>query len=204
MITMRRDKYYKVEYYTLEDLVKEALIQVPNTLKCGFPYENTLKDILENIMGLEIPQDSPVLTTLCNKLFCQYIYPKRHCSYCAWAMADDYEQKIEVMRAFCESFIAIVCDTYDKFSTLIGIAETEQHNLMNGIITKSTIRHNDTPQNGGEFSDDSYTSDFSTHKMESDGETKIGRIDQIARLLKNYYSEWAKEFNVLFEVNADD
>lgn len=196
----------EVVYYTLAEVVKEALGEIPATLKCGFPVAETIKDILEGILALEIPEASPVLADEVNTLFCQYIYPRHKSSFCAWIVnqKEDYETKIEVMRAFAENFISVTVSTFDKYKKLIDINEAEKARLMDPVKSSATTRNNDTPQNGGSFESDTYTSMYIHSDTETDGDTRAARIDQIARMLHNFFEDWAHEYDFLFEVSTND
>lgn len=111
---------------------------------------------------------------------------------------DDYQEMCEELG---NDIWSIYRDTKDRYEKLIGIYEDELDNLMNPMESNSETRFNDTPQNAVVDSDtyaaDNYTTTITSTKASTDLTSKMNRIDEVQRLLKNLYSDWAFEFNKL-------
>lgn len=99
------------------------------------------------------------------------------------------------------SIWSIYLDTKDRYEKLIGIYEDELDNLMKPMESNSETRFNDTPQNAvvnpDTYTADNYTTTITSTKASTDLTSKMNRIDEVQRLLKNLYSDWAFEFNKL-------
>lgn len=107
------------------------------------------------------------------------------------------------------SIWSIYIDTKDRYETLINMYNSELENLLNGVNTTTTgngsTRFNDTPQNAettpGQYANDNYSTNVTTTDntvtVTSDVNTKMARIDEIQRLLRDLYADWAFEFNKL-------
>ena len=107
-----------------------------------------------------------------------------------------------------QNMLSIFEDTKERYLTLIQMYEDELDDLLDGVVTVTdgdgTVRFNDTPQNtptAGGYAEDNYSTNVTTNKntvtVTSDLNTKMARIDEIYRLLKNLYADWAFEFNKL-------
>lgn len=112
--------------------------------------------------------------------------------------SDDY---LEMRQELGNSIWSIYIDTKDRYEKLIGIYEDELDNLMKPMESASETRFNDTPQNAVVSADtyaaDNYTTTITNTKASTDLTSKMNRIDEVQRLLKNLYSDWAFEFNKL-------
>lgn len=120
----------------------------------------------------------------------------------------DGDDFVSMREELGNSIWSIYIDTKDRYETLINMYNSELTNLLNGVATTTTgngsTRFNDTPQNtptsGGYATDDYSTNVTSTNNtvtVTSDVNTKMARIDEIQRLLKDLYADWAVEFNRL-------
>lgn len=95
--------------------------------------------------------------------------------------------------------------TRDRYLQLIKLYESEKSKLLDGVKTTTTGvgRFNDTPQNitdGDEFGNNTHITNItkSTAEAVSDIDTKINRLDEIQRKLRNLYKDWVDEFEDLF------
>lgn len=124
--------------------------------------------------------------------------------YCVGVIDEDmsHEEYKNEFKFFIQRFINIINMTYDRYSTLLDIYQNNLNNLMKDIkaTSKGNVRFNDTPQDGGDYSDDNHTSNISQSETESltAGATPIERIDEIKRKMANIMKEWSNEFDKLF------
>ena len=92
--------------------------------------------------------------------------------------------------------------TKQKYSTLLNLYASEKENLLNKVQTlaSGTTRYNDTPQDTGDFSDDSHTTNISQTTGESSTDVKplIERLADINRLYQQVLLDWTNEFERLF------
>lgn len=137
-----------------------------------------------------------------------------------YAGTDYIEMKHELGNAIWSLYI----DTKDYYENLIGVYEDELSNLMDPISSSTSnsstttasgnneTRFNDTPQNtlaSGTYADDNYATNVTkansgssvgvigSSTTENDGMSKMARIDEVQRMLRNLYGDWAFEFNKL-------
>ena len=192
-------------YYTLWDLVKgkSAIGEINTNLYLGTvvadEFKNTIKWAFNlndtTIQGI----NADLLTTEANTLWCKYILPYYGDEY---IMYND-DSDISIIWSFgpaaswLKQYVAIFINTYTKYKKLIELYDSQKNNLLNSVGSSTTIRFNDTPQNGGDFTSDNYTSTYT----KTDNEIKdvpIERLEEINKLYDDMYVSWAKEFNTLF------
>ena len=86
-------------------------------------------------------------------------------------------------------------ESKERYVPLITNLEAIQSKLMDRIGSQSVTLFNDTPQNGGNFVADPYTTNATKSTTESDVATPIARLKEVQDLLRNYYADWANEFS---------
>ena len=109
---------------------------------------------------------------------------------------------VKALESWWMKFFSVYRGTYWKYNELIDYYTSAKTKLMDGIKASNSIKNriNDTPFNGGDYTDDNHTSQFS----KSEGETTEERDSPIARLneinvkLDNIYLQWTNEFGQLF------
>lgn len=115
-----------------------------------------------------------------------------------------------VKKRFASRFAAIYAQSADKYLALLGFyADKKAHLLDQLSATQSTNsgmshRVNDTPQNGGEWTDDAHTSNYDhtdtngNTTTTSDPTTIMARLAEIQDQYANLEGDWADEFKGLF------
>lgn len=115
---------------------------------------------------------------------------------------DDEVVTSELKKQAVFKIIRIIVNTYPKYSQLMKYYGDLEDNLMKqiGSTTKATGRFNDTPQNGGDFSDDEHTSNITISESEVgvDGDTPIERLTEIKGKLVSIMYDWSNEFDKIF------
>lgn len=109
-------------------------------------------------------------------------------------------------RRLLGKIIDIIQFTYDKYASILDSYDTAKTKLldkMNKTISGSdTRRDNDTPQDGGDYSDDNHTSFISQGQVDNeenwDDTPIIERLDKIERLYQQTFRNWLDEFKDLF------
>lgn len=122
---------------------------------------------------------------------------------------DDWEQ---MCQEFGMNVYSLYIDTKDYYEAVIALYEAEKTHLMDAIVSGSTVtnngdvRFNDTPQNTPTvegYAEDNYSTNVTksnstiTTTANTELLTKMARLDEVQRLLRNLYADWAFEFNKL-------
>lgn len=132
------------------------------------------------------------------------IYNKYSNSYCIEAESLSTDK----LRRFVVKLLNVMNDTKDKYIALMGLYNSQKTHLLDAIksTTRTTSKFNDTPQDEGDFSDDSHTSNITIGEGESSTEatTPIERLNEISRKYENIVENWLKEFAILFIENMED
>lgn len=152
---------------------------------------------------------------------------------------NNYNDYIHRVRRFMGKLFDIAQYTYSRYAKLLSLYEATQNNLLDRLqkvidgeikntgYSSHTIgnneirRDNDTPQDSGDFSDDTHTS-FITQGESSgsdlrqddlsmtndtteswDNESIIERLDKIQKLYDNVMKRWLDEFSGLFLEEAN-
>lgn len=194
-------------YYTLEDLVIGQIGAWVYQFDIGVPFK--LYDIEDAVLYLHktfypdyTPSSTEAITkTISNNLFCTNLAPQYKHMFIGYAYDDSEESRERVCADFWRKFLFVLNTSYDKYAKLIELNESIKDNLMDSIHSSTENKFNDTPQNvQGEYdwSTDDHLTNVQRASVDTDGATKIARLDEVQKLLKDFYDEWAKEFERLF------
>ena len=126
---------------------------------------------------------------------------RRHITdYCVVSDSESYPAT--PAKNFLAKLIYVLEMTTPRYTTLINSYEESKENLLNPVIIKTTgiNRFNDTPQDEGDFANDSHTTNLTEieNKTENDADTAMGRIREIEENYKNLLLIWSREFESLF------
>lgn len=192
--------YNERRYFTLDD-VRHDIALFPNSEGPFVAEFNALsmdefmKDVVKNC-GWQQPSTSWISSTYLNYCWQNYIWPKFYdkpiCYTDDESIADDDSEK--VFSNFIGPIIAWMSSSDQKFSLLIANQEANKNNLLGQIKASTVSRFNDTPQNGGDFSDDNHTTTITTGESLTDGGTLLSRLNEIEDNLKRLYEDWSNEF----------
>ena len=215
-------KELKISYaYTLYDVIKYGLVNglSPDSYTADYPKANStiFKRSLFTQYGVDFPSNSLIpnkyidetridlLNLLIERYWNEYVFvsdenmddPMNILSYLDITMKT---------RQLLNRIIDVIEFTYPKYSVILtAYDETRTHlldQLSKTIDGTDTRRDNDTPQDGGDYSDDSHTSFITqgvVNNTESwDSEPIIDRLDKIARLYQQVKRNWLDEFKDIF------
>lgn len=135
-------------------------------------------------------ETSPVNTEIANKLFCIYLAPAFKRVYIGSSKTEDEAE--DAYKEFTRKFLYILNTSYDKYKKMLEIYESEKNNLMKGVSVTSESKFNDTPQDVQgiyDWSTDDHLTNVTKSTTTADSATVIARIDEIDRLLKDYYEK---------------
>lgn len=120
--------------------------------------------------------------------------------YCVVSDSESYPAT--PAKNFLAKLIYILEMTTPRYTTLINSYKQSREKLLNPVIIKTTgiNRFNDTPQDGGDFANDSHTTNLTEieNETKNDADTAMGRIREIEENYKNLLLTWSKEFESLF------
>lgn len=128
-------------------------------------------------------------------------------SYCVSVIESaSEEEKIFEAKKFLNNFLNILDMTSPYYLTLLNAYKSKENNLLDGLTTEanSLARFNDTPQNEGDFANDSHTS--STNEVEAtttaDNKDVIEKLKSLKDSYNNLLLEWSNEFERLFTLEV--
>lgn len=203
------NKYLYKYYYDLTDLF-EYIMREPYTNYPGlYSGEQNVYSGLVNSFG-ETNLLSAQMDTYVSILFNEYLVPYHLFDTIIISPYEypdlqnkTYDTFDKEWHKWFGKFLAIFNRTQSKYIKLITLYEAEANNLMQDIKTLSINRYNDTPQNSGDYSDDSHTSTINKHETSTPLVTKMARLEEIRRYWRDIYEEWAKEFRGIFIEGAN-
>lgn len=108
------------------------------------------------------------------------------------------------------SFLSIWGRYHERYDKIIQLYKDNEKKLMDRMkgTTTSINRFNDTPQMGGDWSSDGYTTNITQGTVENivDGATTMGRIEEIQSAYRNNMNDFIDKFTILFisPLNFDD
>ena len=125
-----------------------------------------------------------------------YIWPKFYDKAICYTDDDEIadNESAKVFASFMGPIIAWMSSSDTKFSLLIANQEANKTKLLGQIKSSSVSRFNDTPQNQGEFEDNSHNTNVTKTENATDGTTLLARLNEIENNLKRLYEDWSNEF----------
>ena len=86
-------------------------------------------------------------------------------------------------------------DSTERYTTLIANLTAIRADLLKQLGSENLVLFNDTPQNGGDFVTDNHVTNATKTTSKADVATPIARLKEVEEKLRNYYTDWADEFN---------
>ena len=106
-------------------------------------------------------------------------------------------EKAEATKNALWVLLNALTNTYARYKPVLDAYKEKEATLLAAIKVTSTgsARFNDTPQNGGDYSDDEHTTNItqSVGSTESDSTTPALRLAEIRRYWRNIQKEWVDE-----------
>lgn len=172
-------------YYRLRDILSEN-------------YES-LKDLV-NILLTDINTLTPSSFTYTNEVneFINYLVFKHYNSYLMYTDSDDeYDDcKSELL----QKIATFIYETEKRYGLLIKTYKDNESKLMDKLLTSTSTRFNDTPQDSGDYSDNEHTSNISKTDTQSDVMTTAAKLNEIKNKWYNLYSDWLTNFSKKFVI----
>lgn len=201
-VAMMNKNYSERTYITLEDLLSKQSSNHLDNMAGEFDIVAQWFDaFFPDTEGQYDPiYDFEFNRRIASELTNQYIIPR----YYNWAIGYyDETKNIEqaeriVYKHFIYKWWMIMKSTFNKYAPLINLYRDKEASLLANIKQTGISRYNDTPQNGGDWSDDQHTTNISTTETSTEGATTAVRLAEVRAMWENLYSEWANEFKGLF------
>ena len=177
-------------YYTLDDIRKELggsyLTTKGPYAMSSKSFSTFLNDCLEKT-GLAL--HSTILEgTEASKSFHDYIWPRFYQEFVIYTDSDESEDFIEKFaKTKVGQIMAWWISSTEKYSLLIQNLNNNKAKLLDDVKSSSIARFNDTPQNSGDFSDDSHTSNITKTESSSNVGTMMQRLNEIEDNIKQLY-----------------
>lgn len=201
--------FEKQYYYTFDEIVGYYYDPSPTRFGGPIPYDDddfaNFNSFLDTTKGYWNKNNTrqELFIRLYRRFYNHYVYYMNEVLTAEQlADNDDWNGK---MVEFRTNLANILENTADRYEALIGLYNSEKTRLLDGVktITTGTGRFNDTPQditNGDEFGNNTHITNItkSTAEAVSDLDTKMGRIDEIQRKLRNLWKDWLDEFESVF------
>lgn len=92
------------------------------------------------------------------------------------------KDKLEVFLLHLKSVFRL---TKDKYLTLLGYYEKCKDNLMSKLNSTTKTKFNDTPQNAGDFSDETYTSTYTEVEADIDPQPIADRLEKVQSMYRS-------------------
>lgn len=194
---MFNEPMYKERYYwSLKDIL--------NSSKEDYQLDNT--DIITLVsamtsystpvlIGTPLTWASPYYTILMDLIIKRF-----HSHFAVITESDTLENNDKYN--FIAKLLYVLEMTSPRFLKLLTLYSSEDNKLLDKIASSGTSisRFNDTPQNGGDWSADGYTTNITqgSSSSQTDGDTKMGRLAEIQREYRNLLLDWSNEFEALF------
>lgn len=211
-------KYYDRTYYSLSDIADDLSYTGKGPFRmASTTYHRSVElPVFINNVLTKVGYDTLTMTDLINnqyltEVWTKYIYPTFYnqyvCSYdkvyCYLETDDPDQSAATVFADYVGPIISWMQSSTQKFSLIIANQEANKDNLLSQIKASSTTKFNDTPQDGGDFSDDNHTSTVTSVESGVDGGTLMSRLNEVENNLKRLYKDWANEFRqfIIWSVN---
>lgn len=194
----------KVYYYKFSDLDDTYLPFSKGNLA------NLIKGILglEDLTGLELPTDistNAVYNELISLVLGRY-HEHAIIKLVKYINEEPTEEEIEEnLQKWCYKLISLLNQTYEYYTTLLGVYTSAKADLMADVkaTSKNKVKFNDTPQNtniSGTYEGDNYITHFTATEGENSSPlmTKIMRLKEIQDNYRSLMSQWCQDFERIF------
>lgn len=190
-------------YFTLGEIIslEDDTIE-PNSSTKDLVFTTIMTDY-----GLTIEDSSASKQTILNQLMrmiyaryysCEIYRKELDFPYYQDASSPDSGERKEVFRGLIQLFNL----TAPRYIPLLEQYKANESDPIGKISSTSTgkTRFNDTPQDGGDFEDDEYTTNITQTEAttESDSGSIMERLDALYRNWRQILRDWTSEFKGLF------
>ena len=205
------ERYEERTYWTLKDI----LVNLGNDTEYSDYYYNGInladaiveifnrnENIEENPMIEEVTEDDQTFFVVRDIYFpLLHLLVKRYLTkYCYYTLEKTFDA--DKALEFVYRIVSLVNMTAPRYLTLLESYQEAQEDLLSPVTIHSggITRFNDTPQDSGDFADDSHTTNLTEDSRDTsnDMDTKMGRLKEIESSYRNVLLDWSNEFESLF------
>ena len=215
---MLRVSNYEIQYcYKLSDVLEYGLNELGYSAKYPQADSTAFTRALFTKYGLAFPSSSLIPTNYIDDNHLGIInrvietYWDEYVFECEEELTNNLQilsstEVLYLTRRFLGKFMSVIENTWQKYTSILKAYETSKNDLLSKLQRISNgadvRRDNDTPQDTGDWADDTHTSFISqgtTDVTESYDDTSIiERLDKIQRLFQKTMLSWIREFKDLF------
>lgn len=120
--------------------------------------------------------------------------------YCFYTYGPEFS--LEKQKNFIAKLISIIEMTSPRYLKLLEVYDATKNQLLDPVevVSGGLIRFNDTPQDEGDFANDSHTTNITedSRTTSNDLDTKMGRVKEIESSYNNVLLNWSNEFESIF------
>ena len=196
----------KIKYYTYQEVLDLFPALRPNSPHSTSFADDWFSSILSSanlelaIYGVSQLITDDIIKDVVDALM-TIVYQRHSNHFIYWkelGLDEDYELDVADFEKYIRTLLNIIELSVPKYIPLLQDQEYYSYAPTSPLQSKTTgrTRFNDTPQDSGEFADDSHTTHITTSK--NDYDTLMGRIEEIDRKYRNVMRDWAREFEPLF------
>lgn len=166
-------------YYNLRDILGGAVLPT-----------KALADKLFTDLSAMIPEEFEYPAEV-NK-FVSYLVFGCYSNYLLYTDSDaDYEANKQELLLKIATFIY---ESEKRYGLLIKTYKENESKLMDKLMTSTSTKFNDTPQDSGDYSDNDHTSNISKTDTQTDVSTTAARLNEIKNKWYNLYLDWLTNF----------
>lgn len=180
-----RDFYINRTYLTLKDIF-ELQSQQQDVV---FPTQDAVAALFQFVKQINISEFKYPLA--CSEFLGYIAEATWNNYYCYYDDVEDLQVELGQTLLRITSYLM---RTEKRYGKLIELYKENEAKLMDKLSVVSSTKFNDTPQDGGNFTDDDHVSNSSVTETESDPNTIIGRLSEVRGKYKDLYNEWLNEF----------
>ena len=179
------DFYVNRTYLTLRDIF-EFQSQQQNVI---FPTQDAVAALFQLVNQINISEFKyPVACSEFLGYIAVYTWNNYYCYY------DDVEDMQAELSQTLLRITAYLMKTEKRYGKIIELYKENEAKLMDKLSVVSSTKFNDTPQDGGNFTDDDHVTNATETKTESDPNTIIGRLNEVKNKYRDLYTEWLNDF----------
>ena len=210
MIPMLKTSWWKYEEILRSNLIPDnCKPYAPNTsivLTTWFKNLLSSKNLKVRIVGVDTTNATflttinsvieDVMTIVYDRHYDDYIYEK------TFNWNDNVVLNSNDIDKVISKLLNVLNMTLPRYIPILMANKNASTDVLKPMKSESTskTRFNDTPQNGGDFSDDNHSTNVSDNTSETtaDSGSLVQRLDEAFKNYRSIILEWSNEFNQLF------
>lgn len=153
-----------------------------------------------NVVGLDSTRYTATIIKTCIDNLMTIVSERHWNDYCVYSDTDDISSANN--GRFMTTLLTIIDLTAPKYIPMLKETEEASKDLLAKVESNSStsLRFNDTPQNGGDYSSDNHTTNISqsTSSSEADADSIMQKLEKIYSNFRSVILAWSNEFNRLF------